>query len=129
MAGHSSIDLEDVKSIIHFYYYEQNHPILQVQEYWNTHHNLQVNSRTLQQYLAKWEFIKYTESIASTIPPTLEAQAMYWFYYHILSNKKILVILHDKGYIHLTIHQLQHLHILVGMSRRYILNNFLTNDM
>ena len=98
-------------------------------EYLNTHHNLQVNSRTLQRRLAKWEFIKYTERIPLTILPTLQARVIYLFHHHILSDKEILVVLHNEGYIQLTIRRLQHLRLSLGMSRRRIAGNFITDDM
>ena len=88
-----------------------------------------MNPRTLQRRLAKWEFIKYSERIPSTILPTLQARGIYLFHQHIVSDKEILVVLDNEGYIQLTMRQLQHLRLLLGMSRRLIAGNSITENI
>ena len=71
--------------------------------------------------------MKYASRISSTLLATLQARIVQLFYYHILTDKEIIRVLHGEGYKHLTLRRLQMLRLSMGISRHSRTGNFLTN--
>lgn len=126
--GRPTIDLNNLKSVIYYYYCEQDYTLQAVIHILAERYMTEVNLRSLKRRLAEWGFHKNIARISSTLLPTLQARLIQLFHHHMLTDREILVVLQQEGYPNIIPIRLQHLRLSIGLSRRAISGNYITNQ-